>query len=67
MSANPPGVDELDPEELERQFAAAGTEEPVAEPAPKQHPGDVPPAEPTGHHQTHSVPVDVDGTSVTRN
>lgn len=66
MSANPPGVDELDPEELERQFAA-GTEEPVAELDPKEHPGDVPPATPTGHHQTHSVPVNVDGTSVTSN
>ncbi|TQM81475.1 hypothetical protein FHX81_3840 [Saccharothrix saharensis] len=61
MSANPPGVDELDPEELERQFA----EEPVDELDLHDELDDLPPVTPTGHHQTHSVPVDTDGTPVT--
>ncbi len=63
MSANPPGVDELDPEELEKQFA--GDEELVDGLAPKGH--DVPPATPAGHHQTHGVPVNADSTSAARN
>ncbi|MFJ6670031.1 hypothetical protein ACIQMJ_02855 [Actinosynnema sp. NPDC091369] len=58
MSANPPGVDELDPEELERQFAE-GT---VAELDLGEELDELPPVTPTGHHQTHSVPVDVDDT-----
>ncbi|MCE6994146.1 hypothetical protein LZG04_04870 [Saccharothrix sp. S26] len=65
MSANPPGVDELDPEELEKQFSGDG--EPVAELDPKEALSDVPPVTPMGHHQTHSVPVDADTTSVARN
>lgn len=70
MTATPPGVDELDParavtDELEEQFAAedpAGgldlTDE-LTEDLP-----DTPPVTPTGHHQTHSVPVDATGTPV---
>ncbi|KOX22656.1 hypothetical protein ADK67_23760 [Saccharothrix sp. NRRL B-16348] len=65
MTANPPGVDELDPVELEQQFA--GDEELVGELDPKDDLHDVPPVTPTGHHQTHSVPVDLDATPVTRN
>ena len=64
MTANPPGVDELDPVELEQQFA---DEELVGELDPKDDLHDVPPVTPTGHHQTHSVPVDVDATPVARN
>ncbi|NUT52110.1 MAG: hypothetical protein HOV94_33170 [Saccharothrix sp.] len=56
MNATPPGVEELDParldpEELDREFAEV--REPVDEP-------DLPPATPSGHHQTHSAPVDAD-------
>lgn len=60
MNANPPGVDELDPEELERQFA----EEPVDELDLRDELDELPPVTPTGHHQTHSVPVDADSTPV---
>ena len=57
MSANPPGVDELDParlatDELEQRFAEVDGID------PKDDLHDLPPAEPTGHHQTHGVPVD---------
>ena len=58
MTANPPGVDELDPVELEQQFAGDG--ESVDELDPKQDLNDVPPLTPNGHHQTHSEPVDAE-------
>ncbi|XVS64935.1 hypothetical protein ACQPYE_02410 [Actinosynnema sp. CA-299493] len=58
MTANPPGVDELDPAELEKQFA--GDEELVDELDPKDDLDDLPPATPAGHHQTHGVPVAAD-------
>ncbi|QQQ76867.1 hypothetical protein IOD16_38965 [Saccharothrix sp. 6-C] len=58
MTANPPGVDELDPAELEKQFA--GDEESVDGLDPKDDLHDVPPATPQGHHQTHSAPVALD-------
>lgn len=65
MNANPPGVDELDPEELELRFAG---EEPVAELVteldPDEVPAELPPVTPEGHHQTHSVPVSADSTPV---
>lgn len=65
MTANPPGVDELDPVELEKQFA--GDEELVDELDPKQDLNEVPPVTPAGHHQTHSEPVDADSSPVARN
>jgi hypothetical protein len=65
MAANPPGVDELDPVELEKQFSS--DEGAVDELAPKLDPRDLPPATPAGHHQTHSVPVNADSAPVTGN
>ncbi|MFD1151216.1 hypothetical protein [Saccharothrix hoggarensis] len=78
MNATPPGVDELEPVDV--GAALDGTEVLTVEPAAptnavtdlvkvKEDPlvGDTPPATPTGHHQTHSVPVDVTGTQVSTN
>ncbi|ONI81731.1 hypothetical protein ALI22I_36560 [Saccharothrix sp. ALI-22-I] len=64
MSANPPGVDQLDPVQLDFE-EPTGLIEPMDEP---QDPDtDTPPASPDGHHQTHSVPVDVDSVPVSEN
>ena len=62
MTATPPGVDELDPVELEKQFA--GDDEQVDGLGLDEDPRVVPPATPAGHHQTHGVPVGADSTSV---
>ncbi|MEV8438574.1 hypothetical protein AB0425_14445 [Actinosynnema sp. NPDC051121] len=56
MNADPPGVDELDPVELELRFA--GDEDPVVEPGLDEDLNGLPPVTPEGHHQTHGVPVD---------
>lgn len=49
MSANPPGVEELDPTDVL-------LDEPTDEVDPNPL-TDTPPATPDGHHQTHGVPV----------
>jgi hypothetical protein len=70
MSATPPGVEELDPadldtDELEKRFAAV--EGATVESDQEDDPRDPPPATPEGHHQTHGAPVGTDSTSVTGN
>lgn len=62
MSANPPGLDQLDPAEfdpavLDEQFNDSDLPTGGGESDDDLGLPDTPPASPDGHHQTHGVPV----------